>query len=45
MKEFQGTETENIIDYQIHTFMDDNVKYTIEEYMNALYNHIEPKKQ
>ncbi|KAM3137466.1 Protein kinase domain [Paramecium bursaria] len=45
MKEFQGTETENIIDYQIHTFMDDNVKYSIEEYMNALYNHIEPKKQ
>lgn len=25
--------------------MNDNVKYSIEEYMEALYNHISPKKQ
>ncbi|CAD8157394.1 unnamed protein product [Paramecium octaurelia] len=41
--EFAGSEEETVIDFPIQTFMDDNVQYSIEEYMTALYQHINQK--
>ncbi|CAD8078253.1 unnamed protein product [Paramecium primaurelia] len=43
MAEFAGSEDETVIDFPIQTFMDDNVQYSIEEYMTALYQHINQK--
>ncbi|CAD8094567.1 unnamed protein product [Paramecium sonneborni] len=45
MAEFAGSEEETVIDFPIQTFMDDNVQYSIEEYMTALYQHINQKSQ
>lgn len=47
MKEFKNTEEESVrgiiviyIDSPLETFMDDNHKYSIKEYRDALYTHI-----
>ncbi|CAK89071.1 unnamed protein product (macronuclear) [Paramecium tetraurelia] len=45
MAEFAGSEEETVIDFPVQTFMDDNVQYSIEEYMTALYQHINQKTQ
>ncbi|CAD8181801.1 unnamed protein product [Paramecium octaurelia] len=45
MAEFLGSEDETVIDFPVQTFMDDNVQYSIEEYMTALYQHINQKQQ
>lgn len=40
VKEFKNTEDELVRDGPIETFMDDNHKYTVKEYRDALYTHI-----
>ncbi|CAD8098124.1 unnamed protein product [Paramecium sonneborni] len=45
MAEFAGSEEETVIDFPVQTFMDDNVQYSIEEYMTVLYQHINHKSQ
>ncbi|CAD8085624.1 unnamed protein product [Paramecium primaurelia] len=45
MTEFAGSEEETVIDFPVQTFMDDNVQYSIEEYMTTLYQHINQKTQ
>ncbi|CAD8195599.1 unnamed protein product [Paramecium pentaurelia] len=45
VKEFKGTEDEISRDSAIETFMDDNHKFTVKEYRDALYSHITQKKK
>lgn len=45
LKEFKGTESEVSRESAIETFMDDNHKYSIKEYRDALYTHISQKKK
>ncbi|CAD8209008.1 unnamed protein product [Paramecium pentaurelia] len=45
IKEFKNTEEESKRDSPLETLMNDNHKYSIKEYQNALYNRIVQKKR
>lgn len=45
LKEFQGTEEEGVKDSIVETLMDDNFKYSVKEYRDALYMHLNEKKK
>ncbi|CAD8209274.1 unnamed protein product [Paramecium pentaurelia] len=45
VKEFKGTEDEISRDSAIEALMDDNHKYTVKDYRDALYSHITQKKK
>lgn len=45
VKDFKGTEDEISRDSPIETFMDDNHKYSVKEYRDNLYAHINQKKK
>jgi mitogen-activated protein kinase 15 len=45
VQDFRSLEEEIVIEKPIEVYMDDNKKFTIKEYRDALYNEISKKKK